>query len=132
MDETLGQQLIREQREADEATANYNVGQDEVRRARNTTETAKAITASLAVAAGVALVAGEVSPATPVHRAPIEKSGGHQGFMPSSEPGNGMFHANGRNLHISTTPNHGIGTAVAAEKQGDHFVEVNPITFAKK
>ena len=78
MDETLGQQLIREQHEADEKsgqTIRQNAAVD-ASKARNTLETAKAVTASLAVAAGVAAVAGEL-PSSSKHAAtdntPIEQ-----------------------------------------------------------
>jgi hypothetical protein len=66
---------------------------------------------------------------------PVEQPAAHQGITHNSLPGTGTLHTNSGSFEISQKSLEdakGIGTAVAAEKQGGHFVEVDPITFAEK
>ena len=97
------------------------------------------ITVGTALAAGAAAVVGVAAlemPKDNPHKpaTPIEQPGIRQGVIHNTEPGIGTIHSNGRNFSVTQTAENagGIGTAVAAEKQGDHFVEVDPITLAKK
>lgn len=68
------------------------------------------------------------------NKTPIENHGDHHGVSHNSSPGTGTVHTEKGDFHVTQTTESqgGIGTAVAAEKQGDHFVEVDPITFDKK
>lgn len=126
MQETLGEQLLSEQHEADESAARKISadGAETTRRAHGTTETAMAITASLAVAAGVAAVAGELPHATPNHPTPIEQTGSHQGIVHISGPGEGILNTKTGNFRITQNGDKTVGSIGSTAPQAE-IVESN-------
>jgi len=91
-------------------------------------ETMKALAVSMSVIAAVGVGNKVYGHYQHSHSpAPIEKHGDHHGLAPATKPGNGAIHMENGKFEV-----HGIGTAVAAEKQGDHYVEVDPITLSEK